>query len=249
MAISFRYLILIISFASLALSAQGQEQSAEKPKEVSLQFTVFTLGELENLCYIPKAKAAPMGLKFYSAYRSSEYVYRGGVDLSFFDGKTGGENPSPVAIYTVPEGARKMLLLFFPKKGAAGTGLKYDVYGVDDRIEKTPAGSFSTINISGREYLAQYGDFRITIPQGVGESHAAKGRVSLRLATQAEGGWKPSGRHDFSMTNQDRVTLIFYPPASGTGIYPIIRRLVDTLPPPEKKPGDYAQYNVQSGDL
>ncbi len=249
MAISFRYLILIIVFSGLAFSAQGQTQPADKPKEVSLQFTVFTLGDLENLSYVPKAKASPTVLKFYSAYRSPDYAYRGGVELCFFDSKEPGGNPQPVAIYTVPDGARKMLLLFFPKAGATGAGLKYDVYGVDDRVEKIPAGSFSIINISGREYLAQYGDSRFNIPKGVGETHAAKGRISLRLATQAEGGWKPSGRHDFSMTSQDRVTLIFYPPSSGTGIYPIIRRLVDTLPPTEKKPGDYAQYNVSGGDL
>ncbi len=230
MAITFRYLMAGFALCALTLGAHGQTNPATKPKEVSLQFTVFALGGMAPLGYEPKAKSALAPVKFFSAYRSSEYSYRGETTLCFFDGQAADKSQSPVAIYTIPEGATKLLLLFFPKAGATGDGLKYDVFGVDDAQAKTPAGTFSTINISGHEYAAQYGTTRLTIPKGVGDFHPAKGSVSLLLATQMEGHWMPSGRHVFAIGNQDRVILIFYPPASDTGIYPIIRRLVDTVP-------------------
>jgi hypothetical protein len=51
-----------------------------------------------------------------------------------------------------------------------------------------------------------------------------------------------TGRHDFSVSTEDRVTIILYPPGSATGIYPIIRRLTDTLPSEAVKPPNLAQY-------
>ncbi|MFA6962763.1 MAG: hypothetical protein WC205_18550 [Opitutaceae bacterium] len=242
MAITLRYLITTLGLWSVVLSAFAQVSPVEKPKEVTLQFSVFSLAGMENLTYVPKAKAELSDLKFYSAYRSPAYTYHGGSRLCFFEGKETGADKLAVAIYDVPEGASKLLLLFFPKSGGAVGGLKYDVYGVDDRIEKAPRGSFSIINVSGREYVAQYGASRISIPQGVSEAHAARGRISLRLAAQIEGGWMSTGRHDFSVSTEDRVTLILYPPGSATGIYPIIRRLTDTLPPEAGKTSDLAQY-------
>jgi hypothetical protein len=225
------------------LGAYAQAEPMAKPKEVNLKFTVFALGGLENLSYISKTKSKPEALRFYSAYRSSIYTYRGTTTLSFYEGAVVEADSKPVAIYTVPETAKQQLLLFFPKTPVSADGLKYEVYGVDDDADKTPAGSFSTINVSGREYLAQYKDDRITIPKGVGPAHAAQGRVSLLLATQANGNWTPSGRHIFSISEQDRVTLIFYPPLSSSGVYPIIRRLVDTLPPKETgMSGGVVQY-------
>jgi hypothetical protein len=234
MAFSFRYLIALMVFAVASPLAPLRAQApaaATQSKEVSVRFTVFALGGAEGLAYQPKTTDSPKNLKFYSAYRSPRYDYRGPEIISFYDAAAGAQ-AAPVAIYTIPEGASDVLLLFFPKESPTASGLKYDVYGVDDRVDKTPAGSFTTINVSGREYVAQYGNNRITIPQGAGAVHAGKGRVSLMLAAQIEGHWIPTGKHDFAMSSRDRVTLIFYPPASRTGVYPIIRRLTDAMSTP-----------------
>lgn len=239
MALIFRHLITAFACVAALVAARAQTAPAP-PKEVSLQFSVFALGGADGIGYLSKTDKTPRALKFYSAYRSPQYVYRGGSRISFF-----GTSPAaaPVAVYDIPEGAEKLLLLFFPKETPAANGLKFDVYGVDDSVGRTPAGHFTTINVSGREYVGRYGDSRIDIPQGVGQAHAGKGRVSLLLAAQIEGQWLPSGKHEFNMASKDRVTLIFYPAASRTGIYPIIRRLTDTLPvvAGEKGP-EMAQY-------
>jgi hypothetical protein len=65
--------------------------------------------------------------------------------------------------------------------------------------------------------------------------HPGRGKITLLLAAQAEGIWMFAGRHEFIMSPRDRVTLIFYPPASRTAVYPIVRRLMDTVPSPDAK--------------
>jgi hypothetical protein len=242
MAISFRHLIALFVCVSTLVAVRAQVAPAPL-KEVSLQFSVFALGGAEGIGYLSKADKAPRALKFYSAYRSPQYAYKGGSRISFYGSSPAGADAVTVAVYDIPEGAGNLLLLFFPKETPSADGLKFDVYGIDDSAVRTPAGHFTTINVSGREYAGQYSGSRITIPQGVGQVHAGKGRVSLLLAAQVEGHWMPSGKHEFTMAAQDRVTLIFYPSASRTGVYPIIRRLTDTLPiMPGEKESVVAQY-------
>lgn len=241
MALIIRHLITgMLLFALLAARAQAEGASAA-PKEVSLRFTVFALGGMEGLAYQPKAAVAVQPLKFFSAYRSPSYHYQGAAQMRFVGQTATGEPPVTVAFYTIPEGAKSRLLLFFPVETPSALGLKYEVVGVEDGADRTPTGCFSTINVSGREYVAQYGATRIVIPRGIGEAHAGKSRVALLFASQMEGRLVPAGRHEFSMGARDRVTLIFYPPASQTGIYPIIRRLVDTPPAADPKAGDYTR--------
>lgn len=243
MAFTFRHLISGFLCLAALVAVRAQVAPAAPAKDVSLQFSVFALGGAKGIGYFSKTDKAPRALKFYSAYRSPQYVYQGGARISFFETTSTGADAPPVAVYDIPEGAGNLLLLFFPKETPAANGLKFDVYGVDDSVGRTPAGHFTTINVSGREYVGQYGDSRIDIPQGVGQVHAGKGRVSLLLAAQIEGQWLPSGKHEFTMASKDRVTLIFYPSASRTGIYPIIRRLTDTLPVVAGEKGsEMAQY-------
>jgi hypothetical protein len=238
MAQRFRH--LIIGFIGLLAFSQSAIGQAAAEKEVSLSFNVFALGGAEGLAFVPKKGMSAKGLRFYSAYRSPVYEYRGSPTLSFYD-KTAANVSQPVAIYKIPEGSVSLLLLFFPRETPSADGIRYDVFGVDDSAVKTPAGSFSTINISGREYVAQYGTNRITIPQGVGMAYPGKAHIVLRLASQVNGLWIPTGKHDFNMAKGERVILIFYPSASRTGFYPIIRQLVDGTPTVEEDAVDLAQ--------
>jgi hypothetical protein len=156
-------------------------------------------------------------------------MYRGAPRLCFYDATSAAESP-PLATYDIPEGSTDLLLIFLPRASPAADGRKYEVFGVDDGHARTPRGHFSTLNFSGREYAAQYGATRITIPVGAGPAHPAGGRVLLRLAARHGDGWLPVGKHDFNLTARDRILLVFYPPDEGGGLYPIIRRLSDELP-------------------
>lgn len=195
-------------------------------REVVLSFNVFSLGGAKGLTYFPQKNMPAKPLKFYSAYRSPVYGYKGPPLLRFYSSDSTNIDP-PIAVCNIPEGASNLLLLFIPRESPSPEGIRYDVYGVDDGTTRTPPGSFSIINISGREYVAQYSGNRITIPEGIGPANPGKPRVVLQLAAQVNGSWMPTGKHYFNMRESDRVTLIFYPPASQTGVYPIIRRLVD----------------------
>ena len=242
MAFTVRHLIAaLVCLAALASPVRAQP-ATPPPKQVSLQFSVFALGGAKGIGYYSSTDKTPRVLKFYSAYRSPQYVYKGGARISFFEMSATAVDGAPVAVYDIPEGAENLLLLFFPKEALMASGLKFDVYGVDDSAARTPAGHFTTINVSGRDYVGQYGGNRIDIPQGIGQVHAGKGRVALLLAAQIEGQWLPSGKHEFNVASKDRVTLIFYPSASRTGIYPIIRRLTDTLPASDEKGQTLVQY-------
>src|SRR4051812_49377125 len=116
MALSLRYLsaLLVFAVASPLTSLRAQAPAAAtQSKEVAVRFTVFALGGAEGLAYQPKTSDSPKNLKFYSAYRSPRYDYRGSETMSFYDAAAGAK-AAPVALYTIPEGASDVLLLFFP---------------------------------------------------------------------------------------------------------------------------------------
>jgi hypothetical protein len=229
MAHFIRHLIVFLGL-SAALTTLRAEPPA-LPREICLRFTVFALGGADGLMFRAKPGEAPQPLKFFSTSRSPLYDYRGAARLCFYD-PSDSAGAGPVAIYEVPAGMERGLLLFFPRERTPGSDLKYEVHGIDDGVRRVPAGHFTTINVSGREYAGQYGSQRIVIPQGVGAAYPGRGRVPLVLAAQVEGQWMPAGRHEFVLGARERVTLIFYPPASPTGVYPLIRRLTDSVPPP-----------------
>lgn len=233
----------------LALGAVLSDRPDAPQKEVSLRFTVFGLSAVEGLVYRAAPDGPPRALQFHSAYRSARYDYRGGERLCFYDGSAVVADPhaAPVATYAVPEGVADLLLLFLPRRAPTTDGLLYDVYGVDDGLGRAPAGHFTTINVSGREYVAHHSGESITIPRGVGAVHAARGRVSLALAAQVGEAWLATGKHEFNLAARDRVTLIFFPSASGTSVYPIIRRLVDSVPREPAKRQDVAQDESSRG--
>jgi hypothetical protein len=229
MAFSLRHLIPTLATRAVCFALNVHASPAlDEADEVSVRFTVFALRGVDNLVYQPQPEKTPVPLTFYSAYRSPVYTYKGPPRLRFFTGAT--MNAAPAAVYDIPAGAKTLLLLFSPATDGEGCGAQFTIHGVDDGIESTPAGCFRTINVSGRDYAGNYQDGHLLIPRGVGEAHAAKGRVSLKLATHTQAGWIPCGRHEFSLSPRDRVMLIFYPPASATSLYPLVRRLTDSVP-------------------
>jgi hypothetical protein len=226
MAFSCRHLITSIALVATSLGTHAQSLISP-PKEVSVRFTVFALGGMDGAAYRPRPGQPAHNLTFYSAYRSSEYEYRGVSRLEFFDARASAEGAAPVAIYDIPEGSDRLLLLFSAKRATTEDGLRYDVYGFADGVDVMPGGHFRTINLSGREYVGLSGGNRIVIPKGVGPAFSGKGTVALRLATRLDGNWITTGKYEFTMLARDRVTLILYPPASRAAVYPIMRRLVD----------------------
>ena len=138
--------------------------------------------------------------------------------------------PKPVAVAQVAPGIERALFLFIPVRNPVPEGPRFNVYVVDDSPRTLPVGYASVINASGREYMAKMGEQVLEVPHGVGGKVPVKGTVELRLAAQSGDGWVVGGRHTFRLGERDRVSLVFFPPTSPTGIAPIIRTLVEELP-------------------
>lgn len=196
-------------------------------REVNLRFTVVANVEMEPIGYRPMKDKALTPLAFFSADRSPSYIYKGAPELKFF----AADADSPVAVCQIPEGMEKALLLFFPRGQPLPDGIKYDVVAVDDSEQSVPAGSFSIINVSGREFVAQFGNSApITVPQGISPAYEASGRTLLQLARPDGGSWAKAGRHVFTLTPRARVWVLLYPGGSPTDLFPVIRRLSEQVP-------------------
>ena len=241
MANSCRYLIPILAIF-FAILTPSPAQNA--PKLDVLTFSVFARQRQMGLQFLPAAKQAPQSLEFFGNTRSPHYKYKGGSRVPFYDEVqltswllaierdplNPPPLPNPVAVAQVAPGIERALFLFIPVRNPVPDGPKFNIYVVDDSPRQLPVGYAAVINVSGREYMAQMGDQVVEVPQGIGGKVQVKGTVELRIAAQSGGGWVVGGRHTFRLGDKDRVSLVFFPPTSPTGIAPIIRTLIEELP-------------------
>lgn len=254
MAITYRSLIsAVLALGFFLPMAQAQASRATGADAQSLMFTVFARNRHAGLQFLPGERAAPQAVEFFGNTRSPIYTYRGGMSVPFYDGaelaawlQASAANPAnpppmprPVAVAQVAPGIERALFLFIPARAPVPGEPRFHVYVVDDGPRTLPMGYASVINASGREYMAKMGEQMLEVPHGVGGKVPVQGSVELRLATQSDKGWVVGGRHTFRMGERDRVSLVFFPPTSPTGIAPIIRTLVEELP--EGKPAVPAQ--------
>ncbi len=249
MALPLRHLIngllLAVLIFTLALPVTAKPRAQPTP----IEFTVFARYRQQNLQFLPDAQSPPQSLEFFGNTRSPAYSYTGksrqlpiyeAAPLTAYwealtrDPRNPPALPVPVAIADIPEGLTRALLLFIPVRNPPAGQPRLRVYVVDDSPHTLPAGFAAVINASGREYKAQLGEEIMDVPHGIGGKVPATGTVELRLATQDGNDWVVSGRHTFRLGNKDRVSLVFFPPTSPTGIAPIIRTLIDTMP--DEKP-------------
>lgn len=263
MAITGRYLIfallLLGVFAPSLMRAQTQGVRPAGAGAESLTFTVFARNRQAGLQFLPAEKVAPQTVEFFGNTRSPVYTYRGGASVPFYDGvelaawlqasavdpRNQPPMPKPVAVAQVAAGIERALFLFIPARAPAVGEPRFHVYVVDDSPRTLPVGYASVINASGREYMAKIGEQVLEVPLGVGGKVPVQGAVELRLATQTGKGWVVGGRHTFRLGERDRVSLVFFPPTSPTGIAPIIRTLVEELP--EEKPVKPAAQVASAG--
>jgi hypothetical protein len=244
MALSLRYLI----FASWLLgvffpgAVFAQAASVSTPG-APIAFTVFARDRPADLQFLPADELPPETLAFFGNTRSPIYRHRG-ASVAFYnaaeltawwraraaDPRKTPPRPAPVAVAQVAPGIERALFLFIPALNPAAGEPRFNVYVVDDSPHSLPAGHASVINASGREYLAKLGGQLLEVPHGAGGKIPVQGTVEMRLATQEGEGWVLGGRHTFRLGESERVSLVFFPPTSPTGVAPIIRTLVERLP-------------------
>lgn len=248
MAQRIRHLTVLI-FTALFFAVAGRAQGAggATPPQVTVEFTVFAPRAIKGIGYLPDVAARePLRpLKFYNAYRSPVYDYRGSPVVRFYDeaevkaalearalavDKSKVSPPRPVAECTVPDGVKKAFLLFFPKPHAQPGELKYDVFMMDEAESRLPAGHFMIINASGVEMLANVNGSEVRIGRGVSAPFAAKnGAVQLGMSRTETAYRSVIMADEWALGPRQRNLLVMFPPARG-GVLPNLVRLNDELP-------------------
>jgi hypothetical protein len=256
MALTQRYLIffgLLTVFLTAGLRAQ---EAVPVEQRIELKFTAFAPRAIKGLCYFPDGDKEPAaGMKFYNAYRSPVFSYRGGSVLRFYDQaeveaaiaavatmppQQGNPTPkpvfNPVAVCVIPQGVTKAFLLFMPRRGAAIGGFKYDVFVMDDGETSVPPGHFVIINASKLEMFSRINGVDSTILRGVSEPIKAEKGLVIFMAARTEPEFHKLLISDtWDLGPRQRNLLIFFPPKSDTALLPEVIRLNDEVPEEKKK--------------
>ncbi len=248
MAHFIRHLILLCCGVAL-VQAQSAPGIGAAPKPVQFQFSVFARSELSGLMFLPQKGREAKELRFYTSSRSPTYTYRGEPTIYFYEKsasvETPGSAPQPVAVFNVPPTLKRGLLLFFPKSVVGADGLKYEVYGMDDAVERIPGGHFVIVNASMATYAGAIGAQPVTVPRGVSGPFSGNAGADVRLWRADKPNNPPVITENWSIEDRQRVVVFLFPPHSPTGRTPIIRRLGDTLP--EEKPVKPAPQVASAG--
>lgn len=233
MAQRIRHLILVLLIAGGVCSPRAQTAPAAVPvvRQVTLEFTVSCRQTPQGLLYRPGKGQPLQPVKFLSGYRGLPLGYKGPETLEFFDAAAlDAESPRPVAVCRVPEGMTKALLLFLPRFDAGADGIRYDVAPINDSMDRMPPNSFAVINVTGKDYMAQFGSSApFAIARGVSNPYRASGQVMFQLATSFNGKWITAGRRRLDLSKQNRVWVILYPPRREHDVGPQIDTLTQEL--------------------
>lgn len=251
--------ILIIALDACGLRAGEAVTSGAGDERIEIKFTVFAPRAVAGLGYFHGGEGdALRAVKFYNAYRSSVYVYRGGAELRFYDVMaveaareramatrgTGRVAPKtelkPLATCAIPKGVTKAFLLFVPRTegsaGGIGTGSKYDILVVDDGEMAAPAGHVVILNTTQVEFFVRINGTDTRVRAGLNAPvGAGAGRVSFMLVRTEPEYHNLMISDVWEMGPRQRSLVVFFPPRSATGLLPDVVRLNDGPPPAGRK--------------
>jgi hypothetical protein len=227
MAHALRYLITFLGLALVV--AHAAQPAVSEPRAV--RFTVFSTRPASGLAFASRPGVAPSSLLFYPTARSPRYDYRGVMPLKIVDAKTS----TTVAEATIPPEISDALLLLVPIEPAPTTGLRYQVYVLDDAATRQAPGSVAIINFSwlalsgtidGKPATLQAG---LNAVQPVGKSAAVALRTTFKTRSyQAYAG-------TVELAKNERALLLLLPPFYKGSLEVQSRLLIDS-PPVRAKP-------------
>jgi hypothetical protein len=249
---SYRHLAPIYCFIGLYClslpSSWAQSVAAQTAKTQSnISFTVFAPDRLNGLYFLPKAGDKPRPLSFSSQSKSPVYTYTGSSELTFYNlvtpvGTSPKTSPSqapieptliPVARLVIPEGASRLLILFFPEKNQGGSGaLSYRLFPINDSFSNLIAEHVVILNASGREYAAAISDQKVFLKAGLSGPYKVGQKAVLQFAAQLGERWVSAGVREFDLGENARSVVVLFPPTVSGSIAPNVRILTDAIPSP-----------------
>ncbi len=227
MAHALRYLIAILL---VGCASAVRAQSA--PPEQRVRFTVFSTRATSGLAYTPKPGAAPVPLVFYPTARSPRYDYRGPSPLRFIDSKTN----AVVAEAAMPPEITDALLLLVPIEPAPATGLRYQVYVLDDAAARQAPGSLAIINFSGLVLSGTIDGKSATLQPGLNAAQTVGRSASLTLRTTSKARSYQAYSGTVELAKSERALLLLLPPFYKGSLEVQSRLLIDTPPTTSTQP-------------
>lgn len=121
--------------------------------------------------------------------RSGDYAYDAGENIIFYGERVDPEGiPIPEAVVPIPEGASRLLLLFSELSVPNEQGLTYQVYVIEDDINKFSFGSFHFINASKKDAAVNLGGNKFLLKHGATKNVEVEppkqGDVLIKIAAQ-----------------------------------------------------------------
>jgi len=121
--------------------------------------------------------------------RSGDYAYDAGENIIFYGERVDPEGiPIPEAVVPIPEGASRLLLLFSELSVPNEQGLTYQVYVIEDDINKFSFGSFHFINASKKDAAINLGGNKFLLKHGATKNVEVEppkqGDVLIKIAAQ-----------------------------------------------------------------
>lgn len=222
MAHALRYLttVLLLGVALLPVRAQP----ASTPPEQRVRFTVFSTRAASGLAYTPRPGSLPAPLVFYPTARSPRYDYRGTSPLRFIESKTN----TIVAEAVVPPEIADALLLLVPIEPAPATGLRYQVYVLDDATARQAPGSLAIINFSGLALSGTLDGKPVTLQPGLNAAQTIARSAALVLRTTFKTRSYQAYAGTVELAKNERALLLLLPPFYKGSLEVQSRLLIDT---------------------
>ena len=220
MAHSLRYLIAAVLAIGAALLTPGRAASAEQ----AVRFTVFASRTASGLSFSPRVGQPSVRVVVYPTARSPRYEYRGPMPLRFQDAKSG----VVVAEATVPPSITEALLLFVPLEPLPATGLRYQVFVLDDSSARQAPGSLALINFSGLEMSGTIDGQSVTLVTGLNPVQTIGRSAAVALRTTLNGRSYQAYAGTIELKNSERALLLLLPPFYKGSLEVQSRLLIDS---------------------
>jgi len=221
MAHALRYLIVAM-FVALVGTLRAQPAAPEQ----RVRFTVFSSRPAEGLAYVARTGQPAAPVTLYPTARSPRYEWRGVMPLRLLDAKTG----AVLAEATVPPAITEALLLLVPLSPAPATGLRYQVYVLDDTAARLAPGRLAIINLSGLALAGTLGEQPVALAAGLNSAQPVNRATSLVLRTTLKGRSFQSYTGTLDLAKNERALLLLLPPFYKGSLEVQSRLLVDTPP-------------------
>jgi len=207
-------------FFALAFQAARAESAAP---EQTVRFTVFSTRPATGLNYVARARQAAAPVVLYPTARSPRYEYRGSMPIRILDAKTN----TAVAEASVPTTITEALLILVPIEPVPATGLRYQVFVLDDTAARQASGSLALINFSGMELSGTIDGQAVKLTAGLNPVQPIGRSASVLLRTTVKGRSYQSYTGKIELKSTERALLLLFPPFYKGSVEVQSRLLID----------------------